>query len=130
MSSSKKIAGLVGPLLVAVIATENPLANPNLYDLQIPPVVYLSGTLIFLGGFSILRVHNRWRRDWTTVITLIGWAATILGLARMMFPHAYIENAGGNILPVIIVELVLLLVGVFLTYKAYFDRSTESPDDG
>lgn len=129
MSDSKRIAGLVGPLLIAVIVTENPLVNPSLYDTQIPPVVYLSGTLIFLGGFSVVRVHNVWRRDWSTVVTLVGWAAVVLGLARMAFPHAYIENAGGNSLPVILVEIVLLIVGAFLTYKAYFNKMGDEPRD-
>lgn len=124
ITDSVRLAGLMGPLLVAVIATENPLVNPHLYDLQIPPLVYLSGTLMFFGGFCIVRVHNRWRADWTTVVTVAGWAAMLLGLARMAFPHAYIENAGGNSLPVIVVEVVLLLLGIFLTYKAYFSPTT------
>ena len=123
MADSKNIAGIVGPLLIAMIATENPLVNPGLYDSQIPPVVYLSGTLMFLGGFSVIRVHNLWRRDWTMVLTLVGWAAALLGLTRMAFPHAYIENAGGNSLPVVLVEVLLFVVGVFLTYKAYFARA-------
>ncbi len=129
MNDSIRLAGLVGPLLIAVIATENPWVNPHLYDLQIPPLVYLSGTLMFFGGFCIVRIHNRWRADWTTVVTVVGWAAMLLGLARMAFPHAYIENAGGNSLPVIVVEVVLLLVGVLLTYKAYFAKQPGDPGE-
>lgn len=122
MTNSSKIAGMLGPLLVAMIATENPLVNPNLYDEQIPPLVYLSGTLMFLGGFCIVRIHNQWRRDWTVVVTVMGWAAMVVGFMRMLAPHAYIENAGGNSLPVLIVEVILLIVGLFLTYKAYFGK--------
>ncbi|MEL7046913.1 MAG: hypothetical protein AAGL66_18150, partial [Pseudomonadota bacterium] len=122
MPESRSLAGIMGPLLVAMIATENPLVNPGLYDAQIPPLVYLSGTLMFLGGFSVVRVHNTWRRDWSTVVTIVGWAALLVGLVRMTFPHEYIASAGGNSLPVLLVEAILLAIGVFLTYKAYFAR--------
>jgi len=50
MPNSRRIAGLVGPVLVAMLAAELPMVQPHLYDSQIPPVVYLSGVLMFVGG--------------------------------------------------------------------------------
>jgi len=50
MPNSKRIAGLVGPTIVAMVVSEFPLVQPHLYDAQIPPVVYLSGVLMFVGG--------------------------------------------------------------------------------
>ena len=41
MPNSKRIAGLVGPTLVAMLVSEFPLLQPHLYDAQIPPVVSL-----------------------------------------------------------------------------------------
>ncbi|MEM1187330.1 MAG: hypothetical protein AAGI72_02320 [Pseudomonadota bacterium] len=122
MTESKSLAGVMGPLLIAMIATESPLVNPGLYDTQIPPVVYLSGTLMFLGGFCVIRVHNKWRKDWSTLVTIVGWAALLLGLSRMTFPHEYIATAGGNSHPILVVEAILLAVGGFLTYKAYLTQ--------
>jgi hypothetical protein len=58
MQNSKGIAGLVGPVIVAMVASEFPLVQPHLYNAQIPPVVYLSGTLLFVGGPAIVRAHN------------------------------------------------------------------------
>jgi len=52
MTSSKRIAGLVGPTIVAMIVSEFPLVQPHLYDAQIPPVVYLSGVLMFVAGLA------------------------------------------------------------------------------
>lgn len=72
MTDSKRIAGLVGPTIVAMTASEFPLVQPHLYDAQIPPVVYLSGVLMFVGGLAIVRAHNQWKRDWTVLITLSG----------------------------------------------------------
>ncbi|MCG8412775.1 MAG: hypothetical protein MI746_01035 [Pseudomonadales bacterium] len=123
MSNSKQIAGLVGPALIAMILTENPYVNPNLYDAQIPPVVYLSGTLMFVAGLAIVRAHNHWRPDWTVVLTIVGWLSLVLGLVRMTLPHAYSENIDPVGPSVIIVEGIILLIGLFLTYNAYFRKS-------
>ena len=123
MSDTTKIASIVGPTLIAVAATENPFVNPHLYDLQIPPVVYISGTLFFVGGVSIVRMHNVWRRDWSTVVTLVGWAAIAVGILRMTFPHAHIEAVDASSLEIIVVESCVFATGIFLTYKAYFSGS-------
>ena len=69
MLNSKRIAGLVGPTIVAMLVSEFPLVQPHLYDAQIPPVVYLSGTVMFVGGLAIVRGA----RDWTVLVTLSGW---------------------------------------------------------
>ena len=72
---SKRIAGLVGPTIVALTASEFPMVQPHLYDSQIAPVIYLSGVLIFVAGLAILRAHNHWARDWTMLVTLTGFPA-------------------------------------------------------
>jgi hypothetical protein len=58
MTSSKRIAGLLGPSLVVMTAAEFPLVQPHLYDAQTPPVVYLSGVLMFVAGLAVVRFHN------------------------------------------------------------------------
>jgi hypothetical protein len=50
MPESKRIAGIVGPTIVAMVASEFPLVQPHLYDAQIPPVVYLSWCLDVRSG--------------------------------------------------------------------------------
>jgi hypothetical protein len=56
-----------------MVVSEFPLVQPHLYDAQIPPVVYLSGVLMFVAGLAIVRAHNHWAKDWTVLITLTGW---------------------------------------------------------
>jgi hypothetical protein len=51
-----------------MVASEFPIIQPHLYDEQIPPVVYLSGVLMFIAGLAIVRSHNLWQRDWTLLI--------------------------------------------------------------
>ena len=120
MASSKALAGLVGPTIVAMIVSEYPLVQPHLYDTQIPPVVYLSGVLMFVAGLAIVRVHNRWARDWTVLVTLAGWFSGTLGLFRMFAAGAYEQGAASTPTPVFMVlEGILLVCGIVLTFKAY-----------
>lgn len=120
MPESKRIAGLVGPTIVAMTASEFPLVQPHLYDAQIPPVVYLSGVLMFVAGLAIVRVHNHWVRDWTVLITLSGWFGFVLGLFRMFAAGVWQRNAAGTSATVFMVlEAVLFVCGVIMTFKAY-----------
>ena len=120
MQNSKRIAGLVGPTLVAMLVSEFPLVQPHLYDAQIPPVVYLSGALMFVGGLAIVRAHNHWARDWTVLVTLSGWFALLLGLLRMFAARLYQRssaNAGSTLF--IVLEGLLLIIGIIMTFRAY-----------
>jgi FtsH-binding integral membrane protein len=120
MSDSKRIAGLVGPAIVAMIASEFPLVQPHLYDAQIPPAVYLTGVLLFIGGLAIVRAHDHWTRDWAVLITLAGWVGLILGLARMFAAGLYWRVAAGTSAALIMgLEVVLFVCGVIMTFKSY-----------
>lgn len=120
MNNSKRIAGLLGPIIVAMVVSEFPLVQPHLYDAQIPPVVYLSGTLMFVGGLVVVRAHNRWARDWTVFVTLTGWFFLALGLFRMFAASSY-QRAAANtgVTGLMALESILLVVGLILTFKAY-----------
>jgi hypothetical protein len=67
-------------------------------------------------------VHNHWAADWAVLVTIFGWLLLIGGLIRMLFPiwlagmaAALSQNTG------LIVEeaVVFLVIGAFLSYKAY-----------
>lgn len=118
--NSKRIAGLVGPTVVAVVVSEFPLVQPHLYDAQIPPVVYLSGVLMFVGGLAIVRAHNHWALDWSVMVTLCGWLALGLGLFRMFAAEAYQRGAADTgAATFMILEGILIAAGVAMTVAAY-----------
>jgi FtsH-binding integral membrane protein len=124
---SRRIAGLLGPTLIAMIASEFPLVQPRLYDAQIPPVVYLSGVLMFVAGLAIVRAHNRWRADWTVLVTLSGWLALALGTLRMFAASAYQQRAATIGSPVFMaIESIILVCGLMMTYKAYVRRDANA----
>jgi 1,4-dihydroxy-2-naphthoate octaprenyltransferase len=94
--------------------------QPRLYDAQIPPVVYLSGILMFVAGLAIVRSHHLWRRDWTMLVTLSGWVFLLLGLFRM-FAAVFYQRASARASSTVfmILEGLLFVVGLIMTFKAY-----------
>jgi hypothetical protein len=119
-TNSKRIAGLVGPTIVAMVASEFPLVQPHLYDAQIAPVVYLSGVVMFVGGLAIVRAHNLWVRDWSLLVTLSGWFFLLLGLVRMFAAGLYQRGSAGTGPTMFMVfEGILVVVGLVMTFKAY-----------
>ena len=118
MGNSKRIAALVGPTIVAMVASEFPLVQPHLYDAQIPPVVYLSGVLMFVGGLAIVRAHNKWARDWTVMVTLSGCFFLALGLFRMFAAGSYQRGSAATSATVFMVlEGALFFLGVVMTFQ-------------
>lgn len=120
MANSKRLAGLIGPTLIAISVTE--AINLRLLTASIgpshAPLVYLNGTLLFVAGLAIVRAHNDWKRGWPVLITLLGWLAMLGGLIRMIAPMSA-QQAGLHITALSAVLIVLLAVGVFLSLKAY-----------
>ncbi len=120
MPNSRRIAGLVGPTIVAMVVSEYPLVQPHLYDAQSPPVVYLSGVLMFVGGLATVRAHNHWVRDWTVLVTLSGWFALVLGLFRMFAAGLYLRGAAhAGSTTLVVLEGIVLAIGLIMSYKAY-----------
>lgn len=119
MEKSKSIAGIVGPTLIVMIISEMKLWNPTLYDTQIVPLIYLNGVLLFVAGLAIIRSHHIWIYGWQTLVTLMGCLMLVIGLLRMFFPQIQKSEFKNNE-PAFILEVILLLVGIFLTIKAYY----------
>src|SRR6187200_3430697 len=106
--------------VTAIVASEFPLVQPHLYDAQIPPVVYLSGALLFVAGLAIVRAHNVWRRDWTVLVTLSGWFFLLLGLFRMFAAGLYQRSsANASSMFFMMLEGILFVLGLIMTFKAY-----------
>jgi hypothetical protein len=122
---SKTIAGLMGPTLLAMgIAM---LLNLGSFAVMVEQVshdialIFISGVLLLVAGIAIVRAHNIWS-GWPVVVTVLGWLAIIGGLARLFFPvqlAAIAANMGQHRGFLITAAIILVLVGGFLSFKAY-----------
>jgi hypothetical protein len=118
MENSKYIAKLIGPVLIALAASE--ALNPHIWATVSAPQTYLAGALWFVAGLSIIRVHNHWTLGWPVMVTLVGWFAIAGGLFRMFTPEMTQKGTQGtSAFVVLALQMILLLIGIILTYKAY-----------
>jgi hypothetical protein len=112
--NSRQLAGLIGPTLIALGATE--ALNIHMFENQIAPVVYLDGTILFVVGVALIRAHNRWAWKWQTFITVIGWVLLAGGLYRMIAPEAPQAHANAGSYAMF---AAIVAIGLFLSYKGY-----------
>ncbi|HQF01572.1 MAG TPA: hypothetical protein PKZ05_05815 [Bacteroidales bacterium] len=118
MDKSKSLAKIVGPTLIVMIFSEMKIWNPTLYDTQIVPLIYLNGVLLFVAGLAIVNKHNIWTFSWQTILTIVGYLGIVLGLFRMLFPQVQ-QGKFENNNSILVIEIILILIGLFLTIKAY-----------
>jgi hypothetical protein len=126
MTTSKMIAGLIGPTLVAIGAAMliNFASFPALAE-QIsrdPALIFVSGVLLLVAGLAIVRAHNIWAGGWPVLVTVLGWVAVLGGLARMLFPiqlAAIVAVVGQSTGLIATGAVVLLVLGSFLSFKGY-----------
>ena len=129
MTTSKMIAGLMGPTLAA-IALAMLFKFDSIPELaeqvsRDPALIFLSGVLLFVAGLAIVRAHNVWTFGWPVLVTILGWLAIIGGLVRMLFPSRLAEIAtdlGDRPGLIIGLSVAILLIGGFLSFKGYSRR--------
>jgi hypothetical protein len=114
MTNSKQLAALIGPTVMVLTASE--AMNLRIWAVNIAPITYLNGTILFVAGLAIVRVHNDWGRSWPVMVTLTGWFSLLIGLYRMFAPQA---QQGGQNGATYAVLAALFAMGVFLTFKGY-----------
>ena len=126
MTTSKSIAGLIGPTLVAgAIAVLLNLGTwPDLVEqgFRDPALIFVSGFPLFVAGLAIVRAHNRWTGGGPVVVTVVGWFGLLGGLSRILFPTRLASIAVGAVRTtgvLLAVAIVILVVGAFLTFKGY-----------
>lgn len=134
MERSRFIAKLIGPICIAGgagmlfnTAVFKAMFERGLHDHLL---IYVAGLVALTSGLAIIALHNKWECNWTLIITLFGWVATIGGTVRVVAPQ-FIERIGERIIAYpnffIIDGWVAVLLGVLLSYFAYFDPPNLSP---
>ncbi len=52
-----------------------------------PGLTIMTGMMSIIIGMLILASHNAWVKDWTVLVTIIGWGAVIKGCVFLAFPQ-------------------------------------------
>lgn len=125
MTTSRYIAGLMGPLFLVIGLSL--LLNHAMFPVMVEQlslnyaVVFLAGVVALVAGIAVVRAHNVWEGSWRVIVTILGWLAIVGGIVRMLFPDRAAEVAGGFATggPLWLGAVVTLALGGFLTYKGY-----------
>ncbi len=126
MLTSKTIAGLIGPTLVAIAAAM--LLNLGSFPAMAeqvsrePALIFLSGILLFVAGLAIVRAHNVWTGGWPVLVTVLGWLAIVGGVVRLFLPiqgAALAASFGQRTGVIVVAAVVFLVAGAFLSWKGY-----------
>ncbi|MBT4153468.1 MAG: hypothetical protein HOE53_02350 [Candidatus Magasanikbacteria bacterium] len=48
----------------------------------------LGGMMSLILGMLLVTNHNMWERDWTVLVTLLGWLALVKGVFLLAFPNS------------------------------------------
>ena len=134
MERSHFLAKLIGPVFIAGGAGMifNSVVYRAMFEraLHDHMLIYLSGVIVLPVGLAIVATHNDWKWHWPLIITLIGWLAVIGGILRMVAPQL-VERIGLSVLTYpnffVVDGGVAVLLGVLLSYFAYFDPPNLSP---
>jgi hypothetical protein len=121
MMTSRQLAGLIGPTLVALGTTE--ALNIQIFEHQLAAVVYLNGAILFVVGLALVRAHNRWSWRWPTLITVTGWMLLAGGLYRMIAPEAPQAPASAS---GYVAFTVIVAIGLFLSFKGYGPEAAQA----
>ena len=97
--------------------------NPDVTVTHPGYACFVSGYPLFVAGLAIVYFHNQWRGGWPVVVTALGWLALVGGLLRILFPTGLAEIATtavqtAGVMP--IAALLILAIGAFLSFKAYW----------
>jgi hypothetical protein len=91
-------------------------------------LTYLAGFITVVIGLLIVTYHNRWTKNWTVLITILGWLALVKGIFLIAFPkfvqslsERMFTDLGARIFPYVALCLGLLF--------AYFGFVSAAPTD-
>jgi uncharacterized membrane protein len=88
--------------------------------------VYLGGLVALAIGFLVVTFHNIWTKDWSVIITILGWAALLKGLFLTIMPRALfkITNFFKETTKLLTLwAIIVLILGGLLSWLGFFATS-------
>ena len=91
MELSMLIAKILALYYISVgIALLNGKINPikMIEDFEkSPALTFITGLFLLVMGVLLVEYHNIWVKNWTVLITIVGWAVVIKGILLITFPE-------------------------------------------
>ena len=82
----------------------------------------IAGMMALVIGLAMVISHNVWEGSWRVLITLMGWAALLKGVAYIFIPSSIMGTAESLLNTPVkarVVLIIALLFGAYLTYKGF-----------
>jgi uncharacterized protein YjeT (DUF2065 family) len=123
MELSVLIAQILG--LVYVLFGLGLLINGSYYKKAFDDLLKSPGFMIFGGvfalviGFLLVTNHNFWVKDWTVLVTIIGWAALLKGIMIFLAPEFLIKMAKSILKNTNLIGFGVLIMGLVFGYFGF-----------
>ncbi len=111
------LGGLVAPRRWAAVLAD--------YE-RSPGLVLLAAMFAFIVGLVLVSLHNLWTDPLAIVVSLIGWAALVEGIALLAVPGPFIRLGAALVRPGAsrVFAIVTLVLGVLLLIAGLLGRAT------
>ncbi|MFH1847108.1 MAG: hypothetical protein ABH869_06095 [Candidatus Omnitrophota bacterium] len=86
-------------------------------------LVFFAGLFALVIGVVIILTHNVWARNWTVIITIIGWLGLIKGIWIIVFPNTvsrFMQAYQKNERLLIVHSIGAFIFGAVLTFFGFF----------
>jgi uncharacterized protein YjeT (DUF2065 family) len=125
METSLLVAQIFGPIYVVIAL--GMMLNKGYYNNMIrdfmknDALLYLGGIIALAIGLLIVQAHNYWVKDWTVLVTIIGWMAVLKGIWLLVFPDMAKKQTKawmkGNMIQT--ASIFAFVLGVVFVYFGY-----------
>lgn len=126
MELSKFLAKVIGIYMLIVgiaMLKDMPLFMTHLSSLiHDSPLMFVLGFIVLILGLLMVLSHNRWKKKWPVIVTIISWIVLIKGAAILLFPQwiallsvQFMENPQAAYLS----AAITVIVGAVLCYFGF-----------
>lgn len=108
------------------------LINPDIYKklfedfIDNGTALYFGGIMALVIGYLLVTFHNTWTKDFSVIITVLGWIALLKGILILVRPKAMIALTKAIIKKestLKIMSVFVIIVGLLFSFLGFFPKS-------
>jgi len=108
------------------------LFNPEYYRKMLADfadnggVLYMGGIMSLIVGVLLIMFHNTWTKDFSVIITVLGWLALIKGILILILPEVMVSLVKSILKSpkfMKIEAIIAIVAGLFFTYLGFCPKS-------